>query len=79
MAFRNPMGNAGTSVVVEPSKAPNAPGGVKWHVRVDGFVSTSHNYKNTAVEKARSKARAENATLTVLNKNMNVSEQRSYS
>lgn len=69
---------SGNLVRVEPSKAPNAPGGVKWSVVVNGHPSTSHNHKKTAVKKARQKARAKNAKLEILNKNMTVSRSANH-
>lgn len=68
----------GSTVRVEPTKDPNAPGGVKWTVRVNGSPSSSHNYKDTAVKKARQKGRANNAKLTIKNKDGSVSERVNY-
>jgi len=64
------MLGANGKVRVEPRKVQN--GAFKWKVTVDGIRSSSHNYKDTAVKKARSKARANDAKLEVLDKNMNV-------
>lgn len=68
-----------TNVRVEPTKSPNAPGGVKWIVRVGRGVSSQHNYKDKAVKKGRQKGRANNAKLVIKNKDGSVSERVDYS
>lgn len=68
-----------TEVKVEPTKSPTAAGGVKWLVRVDGVPGRNFNFKDDAVDHAKTKARGANGTLTVLTKDMTVSESRDYS